>query len=158
MFAFENNFSSGMVCLKVVKDSPLRTSVVVETCSSIRMIAHHFEQLAKCRHLRDTAFRKALPEDIQVAKKVIGYLDVEPCRCKFCRVMDGDQNPYAIVPYEGPKQVAGMEKQVDRRRSFDEVSSGRESSSYMGSPRPLSDVGWMEGRRSPSLSPSQDSY
>ena len=140
-----------MVVLKVAKDSPLRTSVVVDSCSNIRMIAHHFEQLAKCRHGRETAFRKALPGDIEVVKKVIGYLDVEPCRCKFCRAMDGGQNPYAIVPYEGPKQV-------DRRRSFDEVSSGRESSSYMGSPRPLSDVGWMEGRQSPSLSPSQDSY
>ena len=145
MLAFENNFSPGMVVLQVVKDSPLRTSVVVDTCSSIRMIAHHFEQLAKCRHLRDTAFRKALPEDIQVAKKVIGYLEVEPCRCKFCRVMDGDQNPYAIVPYEGPKQVAGMEKQVDRRRSFDE--QWQEAGE-----------GWMERRQSPSLSPSQDSY
>ena len=137
--------SPGRVVLKVDKDSPLRYAVVVDCSNYIRMIAHHFEQLAKCRHLRDTAFRKALPGDIEVVKKVIGYLEVEPCRCKCCRAMDGEQNPYAIVPYEGPKQVAGMEKQVDRRRSFDE--QWQEAGE-----------GWMERRQSPSLSPSQDSY
>ncbi len=163
--------SPGRVVLKVDKDSPLAYAVVVDCGNYIRMIAHHFEQLAKCRHAKETAFRKGVPTEIEAVRKVVDSLDVIPCNCRFCRFLAGEdtgvgeRNPYAIVPYEGPKAVARMGKQMhrtleweSRRRSFDEVSPGKEASSYMGSPRSLSDLGWMEGSPSPSLSPSQDAY
>ncbi len=139
--------SPGRVVLKVDKDSPLAYAVVVDCSNYIRMIAHHFEQLAKCRHAKETAFRKGVPTEIEAVRKVVDSLDVLPCNCRCCRFLAdedpgvGERNPYAIVPYEGPK-----------------ASPGKEASSYRGSRRSLSDLGWMEGSPSPSLSPSQDAY
>ena len=107
--------SPGRVVLKVDKDSPLAYAVVVDCSNYIRMIAHHFEQLAKCRHAKATAFRKGVPTEIDAVSKVVDSLDVIPCNCRFCRFLAGEdtgvgeRNPYAIVPYEGPKASPGKE-------------------------------------------------